>query len=211
MHDNRCYVKSSHGRPERLSAPRTETTWLGPKRYAESVAVSSTAHVDFPISGLAAFLVRSSRAVSIYFRSVLDARGNLLGLGRRCKARSKRTPAICDNGFFRPRNSPAGPSPCPRSATPPPLFRRGSGAGPKRYAEPVAGSSTAHVDFPISGLAAFLVRSSRAVSTYFRSVLDAVRNLEGRWEPRKAIPELFVAICARISIHNSTIAENSCG
>jgi hypothetical protein len=79
---------------------------VGPKRYAEPVALSSTAHVDFPISGLAAFLVRSSRAVSTYLRSVLDARGNLVAMDRRCKARPKRTAAICDNGVLHPSDIP---------------------------------------------------------------------------------------------------------
>ena len=179
---------------------------FGPKRYAEPVALSSTAHVDFPISGLAAFLVRSSRAVSTYLRSVLDARGNLLGLGRRCKARSKRTPAICDKELL---DGPAGPARSPRASG-----ELGSArfcGGPKRYAEPVALSSTAPADFPISGLAAFLVRSSRAVSTYLRSVLDARGNLVGLGGRCKGNFECLFAICEQISIHNSTINSTRCG
>jgi hypothetical protein len=66
------------------------------------------------------------------------------------------------------------------------------GAGPKRFAELVAVSSTTPVDFPISALADFLVRPLGAASTYSRASLGAPVNLEGnrpRYKgraPRKA-------------------------
>src|SRR5262249_23654329 len=53
------------------------------------------------------------------------------------------------------------------------------GAGPKRYAESVAVSSTTPVDFPILPLAELLVRPLGAASTYFRAALGAIRNLRG--------------------------------
>jgi hypothetical protein len=53
------------------------------------------------------------------------------------------------------------------------------GAGPKRFAEFVAVSSTTPVDFPISALADFLVRPLGAASTYSRASLGALVNLEG--------------------------------
>jgi hypothetical protein len=47
------------------------------KRFAESVAVSSTTPVDFPISALADFLVQPLGAASTYFRAALGALVNL--------------------------------------------------------------------------------------------------------------------------------------
>src|SRR5262249_8006599 len=52
-----------------------------------------------------------------------------------------------------------------------------SRAGRKRFTEPVALSSTASIDFPPSGLAAFRVQPLETTSTYSRSVLGAGANL----------------------------------
>ena len=210
MHDNRCYVKSTHGRPWGPSRLSREAGRFGPKRYAEPVTLSSTAHVDFPISGLAAFLVRSSRAVSTYLRSVLDARGNLVALDRRCKARPKRTAAICDKGFSELETA-GSVRPAASMQKRSPSLSASVCIGPKRYAEPVTLSSTAPADFPISGLAAFLVRSSRAASTYLRSVLDARGKLVRFGRSRKTVSESLVAICDQSSIYNSTINSLACG
>jgi hypothetical protein len=54
-------------------------------RFAESVAVSSTEPLDFPISALAGFLVRPIGSASVYSRAVLGAIGNLRGRQERCK------------------------------------------------------------------------------------------------------------------------------
>ena len=205
-HVPRVQTRRAHSLECTITGVMSSRDRFGPKRYAEPVALSSTAPADFPISGLAAFLVRSSRAVSTYLRSVLDARGNLERLAGQRKTRPKRSPAICDKELSA---GPERPARSPRASREPgsPRFW----VGPKRYAEPVALSSTAHVDFPISGLAAFLVRSSRAVSTYLRSVLDARSNLVGLDRRRKGNFESSFAICEQRSIHNSTINSASCG
>src|SRR4051794_8975963 len=62
------------------------------------------------------------------------------------------------------------------------------GAGPKRYAESVAVSSTTPVDFPILPLAELLVRPLGAASTYSRAALGAVVNLRGAHAANKGSP-----------------------
>ena len=68
------------------------------KRFAESVAVSSTTPVDFPISALADFLVQPLGAASTYFRAALGALVNLGGRQRSCKRPAHEKLAVC--GFF---------------------------------------------------------------------------------------------------------------
>jgi len=81
--------------------PRSYKNETGPlagacqKRFAESVAVSSTTPVDFPISVLADFLVLPLGAASTYFRAALGALVNL-GVGHRTyKAVRKEKLALC--------------------------------------------------------------------------------------------------------------------
>ena len=187
MHDNRCYVKSSHGRSYGLSRPLdrddpgldqkdTPSRW----RFRPPLTLTFRSQALRPSSyGLRERFrptcAPCSTQEATYWESTGDAR-----------ALQNELPQFAATDFRRPQ-SPARVPPAGTQrdalATLPASVR----VGPKRYAEPVALSSTAHVDFPISGLAAFLVRSSRAVSTYLRSVLDAVRNLEGRTGPRKAV------------------------
>src|SRR4051812_24163225 len=59
------------------------------------------------------------------------------------------------------------------------------GAGPKRFAEFFAVSSTTPVDFPISALADFLVRPLGAASTYSGASLGALVNLEANRHAHK--------------------------
>jgi hypothetical protein len=77
----------------------------------------------------------------------------------------------------------------------------------KGFTEPVALLSTASTDFPPSGLAAFCVQPSEAVSTYSRSVLGAGsrlrlwrRNASGlmqeKFAPRERFRRLEVALKA---------------
>jgi len=65
------------------AAPRDTT--MSDHRFAESVAVSSTEPLDFPISALAGFLVRPIGSASSYSRAVLGASGNLGGREVGCK------------------------------------------------------------------------------------------------------------------------------
>src|SRR5262245_16501524 len=58
------------------------------KRFTEPVALSSTASIDLPPSGLAAFRVQPLETTSTYSRSVLGAHGNLAN-----RRRTRRTPA----------------------------------------------------------------------------------------------------------------------
>src|SRR5579872_5506753 len=77
------------------------------KRFAESVAVSSTTPVDFPISALADFLVRPLGAASTYFRAALGALGNLGGAQGSCKGsprRKTRSLRIFNNQHFHSRS-----------------------------------------------------------------------------------------------------------
>jgi hypothetical protein len=73
-----------------------EAPLRGPlKRFAESVAVSSTTPVDFPISALADFLVLPLGAASTYFRAALGALVNL-GAGQpTCKQLKIKKLAFC--------------------------------------------------------------------------------------------------------------------
>ena len=57
--------------------------------------------------------------------------------------------------------------------------RRAEGAGPRRFAEPLAISFTTPSDFPILALADLLVRPCGAASTYSRCALGANGNLGG--------------------------------
>src|SRR5436853_5097320 len=56
----------------------------GPKKFAEPVALSSTAHADLPLESCDSPVLPSCSA-STYLRSVLGARRTLRGCKRRCK------------------------------------------------------------------------------------------------------------------------------
>jgi hypothetical protein len=85
------------------------------------------------------------------------------------------------------------------------------GAGPKRFAEFVAVSSTTPVDFPISALADFLVRPLGAASTYSRASLGALVNLERNRPMHKAAEHEKLALCGFSIINISTAHRAACG
>src|SRR5438874_6314058 len=73
------------------------------------------------------------------------------------------------------------------------------GAGPKRFAEPVAVSSTEPSDFPILALADRLVQPCGSASTYFRAALGALVNLGGRQASCKWVPRRKIRILRRLN------------
>jgi hypothetical protein len=104
------------------------------KRFAESVAVSSTTPVDFPISALADFLVQPLGAASTYFRAALGALVNLGGGAASCKRPKHEKLAFC--GFSIINISTAHRAACgkarERSSGPCPV--PGTGRGHRRRA-----------------------------------------------------------------------------
>ena len=128
----KCTARFYSGRDDERRTMK-QAPLRGPvKRFAESVAVSSTTPVDFPISALADFLVQPLGAASTYFRAALGALVNLGGGASSCKRPKNEKLAFC--GFSIINISTAHRAACGkarrRSFTPCPV--PGTGRGHRR-------------------------------------------------------------------------------